>query len=388
MAKNKIFFADARAKEFDYNHSFVAKFEEILDRVDVSRYFDEDDYVAVKTHFGSYGAHRIIRPIFIKKVVDKVKENGGIPFVTDTVRIPGLEYLEVANMEGINHLSVGAPVILADGIFGRDKITVKAGDILGEIGVASSIYHAPSMIVISHCKGHIASGYGGAIKNLGMGAISCRNQCGHAERGRIHFAENITINWYKEKCTYCKNCIEVCPHGAIYLEEQSDDKIEIDYDICVKCGRCARVCKEEALILPQSEEKFQKGLAEAAGAAIETFKAGRILYINFILEVQPECDCMPMADTPVTQDQGVLVSDDIVAIEQATLDLLKQAPKLPQSKAQDNNIDEGEEPLAAITNKHPQWHIDHAMELGLGKKEYELIKIDQKPKEEKDDDKK
>ena len=177
----KIYFADARVKGYDFKYSFVAKFEQILDMIDFKGFIEDKDYVAIKTHFGSYGAHRIVRPIFLKKVVDKVKQVGGKPFVTDTVRIPGLEYLDVANMEGINHLSVGAPVILADGIFGRDHIKVKSGPILKEIGVASAIYYAPAMIVVSHCKGHVGSGFGGAIKNLGMGGVSCKNHCGEAE---------------------------------------------------------------------------------------------------------------------------------------------------------------------------------------------------------------
>ena len=129
----KIYFADARVKGYDFKYSFVAKFEQILDMIDFKGFIEDKDYVAIKTHFGSYGAHRIVRPIFLKKVVDKVKQVGGKPFVTDTVRIPGLEYLDVANMEGINHLSVGAPVILADGIFGRDHIKVKSGPILKEL---------------------------------------------------------------------------------------------------------------------------------------------------------------------------------------------------------------------------------------------------------------
>lgn len=381
MEKSSIYFADARAKEFDYNYSFVAKLEEILDKVDLSNYFEEKEYVAVKTHFGSYGAHRIIRPIFIRKVVERIKEFGGQPFVTDTVRIPGLEYLEVANMEGINHLSVDAPVVLADGIYGKEKVTVEAGDILGEIGVASALYDAPSMIVISHCKGHIVSGYGGAIKNLGMGAISCKNECGHAERGRIHFAKNIKLEWDQEKCTFCERCIDVCPHEAIYRDERNNI-IEINYEICVKCGRCARVCKEGALVVPQSEERFQKGLAEAANAAVKTFKRGRILYINFVIEVQPECDCMPMADTPIVQDQGVMVSDDIVAIEEATLDILESAKNLPQSRAIEKGVGENEEPLGAVNDKNPRWHIDHAYYLGMGNKKYELIEVDSKRKKE------
>ncbi|MDD4569770.1 MAG: DUF362 domain-containing protein [Tepidanaerobacteraceae bacterium] len=375
----KIYFADARAKSFDFKYSFVAKFEQILNMIDFKGFIENKDYVAIKTHFGSYGAHRIVRPIFLKKVVDKVKEVGGKPFVTDTVRIPGLEYLDVANMEGINHLSVGAPVILADGIFGRDHIMVKSGPILKEIGVASAVYHAPAMIVVSHCKGHIASGFGGAIKNLGMGGVSCKNHCGEAERGRIHFEENKHLEWLDAKCIRCGQCVDVCPHDAIKLV---DDSIVIDKSKCVKCGRCSRVCEVKALVVPISEEGFQSGLAESAYAVVSTFDKGRILYINFITEVQPECDCMPMADTPLVQDQGVMMSFDPVAIDQAAIDVINSAYPLAQSKAADKNVKKGDNILKAVTGKDAQLHIDAACKIGMGVKKYELITVTEKETEE------
>lgn len=373
--KSKILFADARASGYDYKYSFAAKFEQILEMIDFKAFVEKKDYVAVKTHFGSYGAHRIVRPFFIKKVVDRIKSVGGKPFVTDTVRIPGLSYLEVANMEGLNHLSLGAPVILADGIFGRDQIRVKSGPILGEIGVASAIYYAPAMVVVSHSKGHIGSGYGGAIKNLGMGGVSCKNHHGDAERGRIHLAENQHLEWINAKCIRCGQCVDVCPHGAIEL---IDDSIVINKSICVKCARCSRVCEVQALIAPISEELFQKGLAESAHAVVSTFEKGRILYINFITEVQPECDCMPEADTPLVQDQGVMASHDIVAIDQASVDMINNAEPLPQSKATDKKVKKGENILKAVTGKDAQIHIDAAYELGMGNKEYELEVVKEK----------
>ena len=183
-----VYFARARATHWDYAYSLVGKLEEILARLDLAQHIAKGDYVAIKTHFGSHGAHRIVRPVFLRKVVEAVKAVGGKPFVTDTTRIRGWDYLEVANQNGINPLSVGAPVVLADGLFGYDSVPVKAGPILGEIAVASAIYDAQAMIVVSHCKGHVGAGYGGAIKNVAMGCVAGRHRSGDWEqaRGRLH----------------------------------------------------------------------------------------------------------------------------------------------------------------------------------------------------------
>ncbi len=371
---SKVFYCTARATEFDYNVSLPAKFEEMLEQTGFGNYIQRGDYVAVKMHWGSQGAFRTVRPVFIRKVVDTVKRSGGLPFVTDTVRIPGLEYLEVANANGLNHLSLGAPLVLADGLFGKDVVNVPAGKLLGEIGIASAVFEAQSMIVVSHCKGHIGAGYGGAVKNLGMGGIAAKNKDGKPERGRMHFAQNTQLEWEMERCSTCNQCVDVCPHQAINFDDQ---QIYLDLGRCVKCARCARVCPTGALVAPVSEEVFQRSLAEAAKAVIGTFKPGKIIYINFITEVQPECDCMPLADVPVIQDQGIMISDDIVSIEMATLDLIGSAALAPNSKADEVAQKEGHI-LQRVTGKDPYKHIKAAAELGLGELEYTLIKIDQK----------
>lgn len=370
----RILYCSARAEELDYKVSLPAKLEQMLEQAELKNFIEENDYVAVKMHFGSHGAFRIVRPTFIRKIVDAVKKAGGIPFVTDTVRIPGPEYLEVANYNGLNHLSVGAPVILADGLFGKDVVNVKAGELLGEIGVASAIHDAQAMIVVSHCKGHIAAGYGGAIKNLAMGGIGSKNREGNPERGRMHFAQNTHLEWNAEACSHCDQCVDVCPHQAINFDDQ---QIFLDQGRCVKCARCARVCPSGALEAPQNEEVFQKTLAEAAKAVVSTFKAGKILYINFITEVQPECDCMPLADVPIVQDQGILMSDDIVAVDIATLDMINKAEPLPGSRGMDARTGDGHV-FERILGKNPYRHVMASAELGMGVTTYEIEEIKRK----------
>ncbi|MCL6638863.1 MAG: DUF362 domain-containing protein [Firmicutes bacterium] len=342
--------------------------------VEPSRFIEKGDYVAVKMHLGSQGAFRTVRPVFIRKIVEAVRKAGGSPFVTDTVRIPGLEYLEVANANGYNHLSVGAPVILADGIFGKDTVNVPAGELLGEIGVASAIYEAQAMVVVSHCKGHIAAGYGGAIKNLGMGGIGSKSREGKPERGRMHFAQNTHLEWDREICEFCNKCVEICPEKAINFD---DRQLYLDQGKCAKCARCARACPSGALVAPVSEEVFQKSLAEAAKAVIGTFKPGKILYVNFLLDVQPECDCMPLADVAIVQDQGILAGYDIVAVETATLDMIGRAPYLPGSKGEENKDKEGHI-LQKVTGRDPYIHVRAAAGLGLGRMDYSIVEIERK----------
>ena len=363
------YFASARSENFSYQASMVAKLENMLRKMDLSQYIDKDDKVAVKTHFGSEGGHRIVRPIFLRKVVEAVKSVGGKPFVTDTVRLEGLEYLETANMEGINHLSVGCPVVLADGVFGKNYQIKFAGSTLGEIGIASEIYDADAMIVITHCKGHIQAGYGGAIKNLAMGAIAANSREGGSQRGRVHGIDT-KLEWDEGKCELCGDCVEICDHDAMSMS----DKIEIDYFMCHKCRRCVEVCKNEALTLPIVEDEFQMAMAEAAKAALDTFKPRKVLYINFIMEVMPHCDCHPHSDVPVINDKGIIMCDDIVAIDKASLDMIEKSARLPDSKA--DAINPNESLFFGLTGRDPYVHVNQAAKLGLGEEEYELVNID------------
>jgi uncharacterized Fe-S center protein len=371
---SKVYFASARSKKWQYEESLPGKLEAALKEMGMLNYFSPDEWVAVKTHFGSEGAHRVIRPVFLRKVVEALKRMGAKPFVTDSVRIKGLDYLEVACQNGINQLSVGAPVVLADGLYGNDNIMVRAGAILGDIAVASVIHDVPAMVVCSHVKGHINAGYAGAIKNLAMGGVSaahrtCGWKCG---RGSMHTFGEGDLVWDADKCELCYQCRDVCPLDAISFRE---DELVWDGDICWRCGRCERVCQSESLSLPGEDERFMRALAEAAKTVMGTFEPGKVLFINFLTEIQPECDCMPTADVPVVQDAGILLSEDVVSIEQASIDMILRSVPLPGSLAADKGVGAGDDVIGRLHDRPYMVQIEEAEKIGLGERRYELISI-------------
>jgi len=374
--RSKVYFAPARATRWDYSASQVAGLERLIEKLDFGSRIAEGEHVAIKTHFGSQGAHRTVRPRFLRVLAEAVKAVGGKPFVCDTVRIEGWNYLEVANQNGINPQSVGCPVILADGLFGCDSVEVKAGPVLGSVQVASAIHDTPAMIVASHCKGHIGAGYGGAIKNLAMGGVAGRHRSGDWKqaRGHLHAASGeSSVVRDPELCTLCLQCLHVCPTEAI---SEADGGLVVDDEKCWRCGRCERVCPEGAIQLEKrGEDEFQMALAEATQAVLTTFEPDKVLYFNFVLEVQPECDCMPMADTPLVQDQGILAATDIVAVEQAALDLINNGIPLPESLAEDRGVKAGQRILAKSLGVDGQLHVDAAAQIGIGSQEYQMIKV-------------
>jgi uncharacterized protein len=361
----------AQSKSFAYDAGLMGKFENFLDRFDFKKYIPEDELVPLKMHLGNNGAFRTIRPQFVKKVVDAVKRVPAKPFVTDSVRVPGYEYLEIAKDAGYTHLTLGAPVVMADGIFGNDSIKVHAGETLGEMAIASALHDAKAMVVLTHVKGHIQAVLGGAIKNVSMGGICAAPRGGdwHQGRGKMHFLMGEIMQWDDAKCTLCLDCMNVCPIGAISFPE---DVYTVNKEKCWRCGRCARVCPVEAITVPVSHEIFMKAVAEGANAVLKTFEQGRVLYISFLLEMQPECDCMPLADTPVAQDQGILISDDPVAIDAATLDILSKVHPLPDSRAADLALKDGWDIFSLLHKKDGRLQIAHAERLGLGSSRYEL----------------
>lgn len=371
MNRAKVYFVDARSRDYKYISSLPAKLSLLLDRYDLSRIIKKNDKVAIKVHFGSRGSFRTIRPTFIRQVVDRVREIGGKPFITDT---GNLDKLEIAIKNGINYAACNAPIVLADGIDGKDCVVVSTGeDFLKEIGVATAIYSADAMILLSHVKGHIQAGFGATLKNIAMGAISSADHQGNVQRGKMHNLGAASFEWNAELCVLCEQCIDACYFDCIRRE---GDTIVIEYAKCWRCGRCRRVCPKGALGEDMSPEDFGRAMAAGAKAALSTFEPGKIACFNFILDYQPECDCMPSADVPVLPDIGILASDDPVAIDAATLELLGKVKPLPNSQAEELGVlDPDPNIVQKLTGRDPWPIIRYAEQFNLGSSKYKLIEI-------------
>lgn len=319
----------------------------------------EGDIVAVKIHPGELGNTTYIRPVIVKTVVDLVKEAGGIPFVTDTTvlyngkRFNGADLLCTAATNGFTHASMGAPVISADGLQGDDSVSVDiGGEILDNITVASAIAKADSMIMISHCKGHPASGFGGAVKNLGMG---CLDKDG---KTAVHKVGIPYID--QDNCIGCRKCVKICPWGALSLE---DGKASVDRDLCRGELSCLGSCNYQAIIPPaDGPVRLQERLGEAAMGPVKAL-SGQIGYINWIFDLTPGCDCFNFSAPAFVGDIGMTASKDPVAVDKASLDLINERM--------------GREKRGCVNNVwgiDPVIHLEYAQRIGAGSMEYQLIR--------------
>ncbi len=325
------------------------------------------DSVAVKVHMGEYGGSAYLRPPIVRRVCDLIKEAGAAPFVTDTTtlypfgRFTASQYLATAVRNGFTEESMGAPVIIADGEQGYEgEWVITPGRVadcpLDKIKIASRIATADSMLVLTHFKGHELASFGGSIKNVAMGCVTKESKAAQ------HRANRAIID--VSKCNACGQCIEACAFGALSLVE---DKVVRDDEKCMDCSRCLYVCPEGVYSVPPgAKERFQIYLAHAAAGALSRFQA-KVAFINFIQDVVPSCDCVTPSGFPIVPDIGILASTDVVAIDQASLDLIAQSK--PLGKFADIR---SPDILGKISGTDSLVQIRTAHELGLGNVEYQL----------------
>ncbi|TYO98932.1 hypothetical protein EDC39_10456 [Geothermobacter ehrlichii] len=370
-----VYFANIRA---GYRENLFDKLERLLETAGCGERVSRGDLIAVKVHFGEKGGHAYIRPTFLRRIVDTVRKCGGTPFLTDSCTLyPGerkeaVSALKCAIENGFDFAVVGAPLIMCDGLRGHSarKVAIE-GELLREADIASGILDADGMLVVSHFKCHELTGFGGAIKNLGMGCSS--------RSGKMEQHCNLAPTVKEEACVSCGACIRGCAHEAI---RSIKGKARIDADKCVGCARCITVCPETAIRVNWGSESatVMRKMAEYALAAVQD-KRDKTLYINFVTQVSPLCDCYGHTDAPIVPDQGILISDDPVALDQACADLVNQAEALPGT-ALSCNLKPGEDKFRGL---HPEidWEItlEHAEKVGLGQRAYRLEQLAPKGKD-------
>ena len=365
-----VFCTDLRAGPRENLHD---KLERLLDTAGLPQVVGRGDLTAVKLHFGERGGHAYIRPTFVRRVVDRVRALGGKPFLTDSSTLyPGERKEAVAALtcaieNGFAYAVVNAPLLMCDGLRGHSARRVPVrGEILQAVDIGLEILEADALVVLSHFKCHELTGFGGALKNLGMGCAS--------RSGKLEQHSTAAPQVSAEHCTVCDACVKACAHDAI---DFASGKAHIVNQRCTGCGRCISVCEPQAIRIQWNEQAplVMKKMAEYALGAVSG-KAGKVLFVNFVTQVSPACDCYGYSDAPIVPDLGILAGTDPVALDQACADLVIQARGLP-----DTAMVHGHEPGGdKFRGVHPEidWAVTlaHAERLGLGQRAYQLVRLD------------
>ena len=368
MAPSKVYFTDLHVT-FQENLlqklARLVKTAGMLDQIDFS-----NKYTAIKIHFGEPGNLSYLRPNYAKALADVIKAQGGRVFLTDCNtlyvgrRKNALDHLDTAYENGYNPFATGCHVIIADGLKGTDEALVPIdGDYVKEAKIGRAIMDADIFISLTHFKGHESTGFGGTLKNIGMGCGSRAGKMEMHNAGKPHVVQ--------ERCVGCGACRKNCAHSAITI---TDRKASIDHSKCVGCGRCIGVCPMDAVDtdLDEANDILNCKIAEYTLAVLKDRPS---FHISLVMDVSPYCDCHAENDVPIVPSIGMFASFDPVALDMACVDAVNRQPVIEGSLLSRQPHTHHDH----FTDTHPDtnWKsaIDHAVKLGLGQKEYELITI-------------
>lgn len=366
---SNVFFADMRAS---HKENLFDKITKLLNLCGLSQLVHGGDLTAVKIHFGEKGNSAFIRPIFARRVVDELKKLGAKPFLTDSSTLyPGerkeaVSALTCAIENGFAYAVVNAPLIISDGLRGVTETTVPvSGELLKEVYIGTEIVEADALVALSHFKGHELTGFGGAIKNLGMGCAS--------RKGKLVQHSTVAPKVTARLCTGCGLCIRACAHDAILM---TDRIASIDPGKCVGCSRCITVCPVKAVAIQwnAASELVMKKMAEYAIGAVAN-KQGKTIFLNFITQVSPACDCYGHCDAPIVNDIGICASTDPVALDQACADLVNNAQGNQHSALKTGHEPGGDKFRGCWPEIPWQVQLEHAEKVGLGSRSYKLVRL-------------
>ena len=374
MEGAKVYFSDLRCRP---GINMLEKLEKLIRTAGIGEIDFAHKLTAIKMHFGEPGNLAFLRPNYAKAVADVVKSLGGVPFLTDCNTLyPGrrknaLEHLDAAYENGFTPLSTGCQVIIGDGLRGNDdvEVPVEGAEHITTAKIGKAVMEADVFISLNHFKGHEQTGFGGALKNIGMGCGSRRGKMEQHAEGKPEIDAG--------RCVGCRRCATQCAHGAISYG--ADRKAILDLDRCVGCGRCIAVCNFDAIAAGSdcAMEELSCRMAEYAKAVV----AGRPhFHISLVVDVSPYCDCHSENDVPILPDVGMFASFDPVALDQACADACMRQQPIPGSVLDENLHKPGFcDHHDHFTNTTPitDWRVclAHAEKLGVGARNYELITV-------------
>ena len=374
MEKSKVYFTDFRARP---GYNLLQKLQRLIKEAGIKNIDFENKYVAIKIHFGEPGNLAYLRPNYSKAVADVIKELGGKPFLTDcnTLYVGGrknaIDHIDAAYQNGFTPYSTGCHVIIADGLKGTDESYIDIdGEYVKTAKIGRAVMDADIVISLNHFKGHELAGFGGAIKNIGMG---CGSRAGKME---MHSSGKPSV--YAPKCKKCKQCKKICAHNAISYDEEGI--AHIDHSKCVGCGRCIGICNFDAVksASDATSDLLNMKMVEYALAVV---KDRPQVQISLICDVSPNCDCHAENDAPIVPNIGMLASFDMVALDKACIDLVNKQTAFEKSAITENlkkyNLDKFKNDNLVMNHPSTNWksQIEHAEKMGLGNSEYELIEI-------------
>lgn len=372
MEPSKVFYTDFRVRPGD---NLTKKLTRLMKQAGIETIDMEKKFVAIKIHFGEPGNMSYLRPNWAKAVADQVKAQGGLPFLTDCNTLyPGrrkhaLEHIEAAYENGFTPFSTGCQVIIADGLRGTEErdVPVVNGEYIEKAHIGSAIMDADIFISLNHFKGHECTGFGGAIKNIGMGCGSRAGKMDQHNSGKPQVQEGL--------CRSCRQCAKECGSDAIKFDT---GKAVIDQDLCKGCGRCIGRCNFDAIYNPNSSANadLNRKMAEYTQAVVY----GRpTFHINIVRDISPYCDCHGENDAPILPDVGMFASFDPVALDQACADICMKLPAMENSVLGENRKNGanccGDPFLDTTPESTWQEALEHAEKIGVGTRQYTLHQV-------------
>ena len=382
---SKVFYVDFRMRKGVRRRNILQKIDVLFEEAGLGGTFSEDSLVALKTHFGTWGSTRQLRPVYIRRIVENVRKRGGDPFVTETCGLGHKErsfahqVLKAAAHNGFTAETISAPIICADGLVGIDGVEVPIDGLkVKKAYIASALAHAHSVLSLVHFKAHPGAGLGGAFKNMGIGAAT------KLGKATAHMTNRLP-QYFADKCTGCEMCVRWCPTGAITMIE---GKAQFDWSKCVSCLCCPDICKkynkDPAVKLPKERflmgKGFLEGMVDNFAALQKMVGKEHMGYVNFITEVTPHCDCPPYSEMPIVPEIGIVASLDPVAVDKASADLVNASTGIPSSVLGDKEgsdvLKAGSDKIRFVTRRDWMDLLKLGEKVGLGSLQYDLVNLD------------